>query len=88
MLVPKWAKKRIGCRGIQMQAAVVIEAHQDREMSKYPARLMQLHWSHYITFTPPTSTGQRGEPVRDSKALWTGIKWFFLCSVYGPMVIH
>ena len=46
--------------------------------------------SHYITFTPPTSAEQRRRgDKRDSEPLWTGIiKWFFLCSVYGPMVIH
>ncbi|CAF97231.1 unnamed protein product [Tetraodon nigroviridis] len=47
------------------------------------AHCMQLQQSGYITSTTPTSRGEESEPPRAAI-----IKWFFLCSVYGPMVIH
>ncbi|KAI4803069.1 hypothetical protein KUCAC02_006627 [Chaenocephalus aceratus] len=63
--------------------AVVAEAHQDRDVEA-PREMCAAHAPapEALHHTPPP-TGDR-----DSKPRWTGfIKWFFLCSVYGPMTV-
>lgn len=77
VLVPKWAKKSSGW-DIKVQASV-IETHPDRELSSCNRTgVMTSHSPH-----------PQAQEKRDNKPLCTGIiKWFFLCSVYGPMVIH
>lgn len=59
-----------------------VSAERDDEVPG-EAQRMQLQQSRYITSTTPTGRGEERKLPRSAI-----IKWFFLCSVYGPMVIH